>query len=340
MARCDTVAAVLFLPATAAGAWHRPVPSPPPSLLLDRGLDEVIMKRDDDTPSVAAGTATKKGLSRVKTWPKNITNRNLKTPTSTPPHEPEVIDGCEIMAGLENATPLNLRRATCFSNYPRPSSEESVCGRKQPSSEVGGGDPSATGIVEVRVKEFQRKIDQKEIGRRCRLQCQSKTNPARRRGEGGAQLHQPPWRGADFRRQLGGQDDPQGLRSPRGRVRSVAARDVQGGALGRWCGPPKVYENGNYLGGAEEPRHMHEAGKLGKVLEGCERLAVAEKAGCGGACEGCGDVRFIPCVTCSGNCKVYCDSAVVEEAEAGFGGVRKCPGCNGNGLFRSPLCSC
>ncbi|XP_020696641.1 uncharacterized protein At5g39865-like [Dendrobium catenatum] len=103
------------------------------------------------------------------------------------------------------------------------------------------------------------------------------------------------------------------------------------------CGSklPRVFANGKCLGGAEEVRKMHEAGELEKALRDCEVVEMKDRWSVE-ACEGCGDVRFVPCETCSGSCKVF-----VEEDEEGgeeIRGFRRCWECNENGLVRCPLC--
>uniref|UniRef100_A0A0D9X4U6 Glutaredoxin domain-containing protein n=1 Tax=Leersia perrieri TaxID=77586 RepID=A0A0D9X4U6_9ORYZ len=87
---------------------------------------------------------------------------------------------------------------------------------------------------------------------------------------------------------------------------------------------PRVFLDGRHdLGGAEEVRAMHEAGELAKILAGCDAVT-------GGACAACGEMRFLPCETCHGSCKVF----------AGEEGMffRRCPDCNENGLIRCPVC--
>ena len=109
---------------------------------------------------------------------------------------------------------------------------------------------------------------------------------------------------------------------------------------------PRVFLGRKYLGGAEEIRKLNEDGKLEKLLQGCERVE-ENRDGNGIECEACGDVRFVPCETCSGSCKVYYedeeeeeddddgDESVKEGREYGF---QTCPDCNENGLIRCPLC--
>lgn len=110
------------------------------------------------------------------------------------------------------------------------------------------------------------------------------------------------------------------------------------------AGLPKVFIGKKYIGGAEEIRRMHEDGQLEKVLDGCEMVddgGGGDGYG-GGVCEGCGDIRFVPCETCSGSCKIYYEGdedegeeSGIEEGEYGF---QRCPDCNENGLIRCPIC--
>lgn len=108
----------------------------------------------------------------------------------------------------------------------------------------------------------------------------------------------------------------------------------------RGAGLPHVFVGKKYIGGAEEIRRMHEDGQLEKVVEGCEMV----DDGGGGACEACGDIRFVPCETCSGSCKIYNegdeeDFVESEDGEVGGdSGFQRCRDCNENGLIRCPVC--
>lgn len=105
---------------------------------------------------------------------------------------------------------------------------------------------------------------------------------------------------------------------------------------------PRVFVGKKYIGGAEEIRGMNEEGQLEKMIEGCEMVDNGNCGGGGGGevCEGCGDVRFVPCETCSGSCKIYyeADYDDEEECEEGECGFQRCPDCNENGLIRCPFC--
>ncbi|XP_019160104.1 PREDICTED: uncharacterized protein At3g28850-like [Ipomoea nil] len=61
-------------------------------------------------------------------------------------------------------------------------------------------------------------------------------------------------------------------------------------------GLPRVFVGKNYIGGADEIWQMHEDGQLEKLVEFCETSD---------DCGACGDIRFVPCETCSGSCKIY-----------------------------------
>ncbi|KAK4712467.1 hypothetical protein R3W88_006980 [Solanum pinnatisectum] len=108
-------------------------------------------------------------------------------------------------------------------------------------------------------------------------------------------------------------------------------------------GLPRIFMGGKYIGGADEIRRMNEDGKLEKFVENCERIEDGAVIG-GCNCEACGDIRFVPCETCSGSCKIYYeadyeedneDEEELEEDECGF---QRCPDCNENGLIRCPIC--
>lgn len=107
-------------------------------------------------------------------------------------------------------------------------------------------------------------------------------------------------------------------------------------------GLPRVFMGNKYIGGADEIRRLNEDGQLEKLLECCEKVD-DECGDGGGACEACGDVRFVPCETCSGSCKIYYE-AEEEETEEGEEqeredyGFQRCPDCNENGLIRCPIC--
>lgn len=92
--------------------------------------------------------------------------------------------------------------------------------------------------------------------------------------------------------------------------------NVMGAALS----VPRVFIKGRYIGGAEDVKRLHEEGVLQNLLEGLP-------AECNSMCDVCGGVRFVPCTTCSGSCKMI----FIDE-------ISRCPDCNENGLILCPSC--
>ncbi|KAL9142491.1 hypothetical protein ABFS82_14G172900 [Erythranthe guttata] len=85
---------------------------------------------------------------------------------------------------------------------------------------------------------------------------------------------------------------------------------------------PQVFVKGKYIGGADVVKQFLETGELAKMVKGIPLRAM-------GPCEGCDDMRFLPCSNCSGSRKVF-----DEDDEL----VKRCSDCNENGLVRCPLC--
>ncbi|KAK8530876.1 hypothetical protein V6N12_013376 [Hibiscus sabdariffa] len=89
--------------------------------------------------------------------------------------------------------------------------------------------------------------------------------------------------------------------------------------------PPQVFIKGFYIGGAEEVMRITDEGWFGDLLEGLPKKTAGQ------VCDGCGDVRFLPCFRCSGSCKM----AVEGQRTV----VVRCTECNENGLVHCPVCS-
>jgi glutaredoxin len=90
---------------------------------------------------------------------------------------------------------------------------------------------------------------------------------------------------------------------------------------------PRVFVDEYYIGGAEEMRKLHLSGELEYILQGCEMKAEL--------CPGCDNERFLPCLSCSGSCRVYLESIEEDENSARF---EWCRDCNEYGLIWCPLC--
>uniref|UniRef100_A0A7N0RER5 Glutaredoxin domain-containing protein n=1 Tax=Kalanchoe fedtschenkoi TaxID=63787 RepID=A0A7N0RER5_KALFE len=129
-------------------------------------------------------------------------------------------------------------------------------------------------------------------------------------------------------------------------LKSLMGNAFRGAAL------PRVFIGKKYIGGADEIRRLNEDGQLEKTFQGCQ----LESPKCGAGtditkpCDACGDVRFVPCDTCSGSCKIYYDrddysdeslnrdsDHTDDDGSDGFG-FQRCPDCNENGLIRCPIC--
>lgn len=104
---------------------------------------------------------------------------------------------------------------------------------------------------------------------------------------------------------------------------SAYRKELQGVFNGKEFSLPQLFIRGKCVGGADEIRQLHEVGELAKLLEDFPTMDP------GFVCDNCGDVRFVPCPTCSGSRKVF------EEDE---GRMRRCLDCNENGLIRCSSC--
>ncbi|GAU39927.1 hypothetical protein TSUD_275270 [Trifolium subterraneum] len=102
-------------------------------------------------------------------------------------------------------------------------------------------------------------------------------------------------------------------------------------------GLPKVFIGSKYIGGVEEIQKLHDDKELENLLDYCERIDDIERSD--GGCESCGDIKFVPCETCYGSCKIYYEGYDQEnDYEVGEGGFQRCPNCNENGLIRCSMC--
>lgn len=96
--------------------------------------------------------------------------------------------------------------------------------------------------------------------------------------------------------------------------------------------PPRVFFKGRYIGGAEEVMRIVEEGNFGDLLQGLPKMKA------GSVCEGCGGVRFMPCFTCNGSCKMVMAMNQDMEQNQGRAVVVRCSECNENGLVLCPIC--
>ncbi|KAF5179231.1 Glutaredoxin [Thalictrum thalictroides] len=84
---------------------------------------------------------------------------------------------------------------------------------------------------------------------------------------------------------------------------------------------PLVFVKGRLIGGVNEVLKLEEEGKLEILFDGVPKATAP--------CEGCGGMRFVMCMDCSGSCKV------LDEVEKK---MVKCEECNENGLIHCPIC--
>ena len=94
--------------------------------------------------------------------------------------------------------------------------------------------------------------------------------------------------------------------------------------LGRPAIVPQMFIRGHYIGGADTVVRLNDENVLIEMVQGIPRLTGSRKQ-----CEGCGGMRFVPCVECSGSHKIVYDDGTREE----------CSECNENGLIRCPYCT-
>lgn len=93
--------------------------------------------------------------------------------------------------------------------------------------------------------------------------------------------------------------------------------------MARVASVPRMFIKGRYIGGIEEVTKLYQDGKLNELVEGLPKEVN------GGNCDGCGGVRFVPCLECSGSCKVRNEGNKVV----------RCSDCNENGLIQCPICT-
>lgn len=259
------------------------------------------------------------------------------TPTKTPPNEPEIINVWELMEGLEDASPirqLGLDRSFSFhGSSDANGGSESTFVKLDPEivyaylskREI----PKFSGLVRERVNAFQEEINARK----------AKAGPP----GGGKRLVMYFTSLRGVRRTYEDCWDTKVILQSYGVIIDERDAAMHGGykeelkkILGeKFTGKlPQVFADGQHLGGMEEIQRMHESGELGKVLGRCESVPVKKGGPNHEPCGGCGGMRFVPCETCSGSCKVF----VSEDGGEESGGFVRCKECNENGLIRCPLC--
>ncbi|MBA0750476.1 hypothetical protein Gogos_001887 [Gossypium gossypioides] len=284
-----------------------------------------------------------KGLNmkviEAKIWSKMLEDKIPKvvpkTPIRTPPGEPETINTWEMMAGLEDISPLRSPghfRSFSF-DVPKPKWLQIQ------DTDDNKADLGVTDFDPEIISSFRESLKKVKV-----VLYFTSLRGVRKTYEDCCDVRV-------ILKSLGVRIDERDVSMHSGfkeELKELIGEGFKGGL-------PRVFVGKKYIGGAEEIRRMHEEGKLEKAVEGCEMVGDDGdgNGGGSGACEACGDVRFVPCETCSGSCKVYYEDDEREEeeqqeqqeddddengGEKGEYGFQRCPDCNENGLIRCPIC--
>ncbi|KAI4351615.1 hypothetical protein L6164_005959 [Bauhinia variegata] len=341
------------------------------------------------------------GIIEAKTWSEMIEQKipksMPKTPTRTPPGEPETINTWELMEGLEDASPFRSPshfRSFSFDVHRHPASldqktksnlAEDVAGPPPPppqqpiwhqireeesnlKAEISDFNPEVISMFKKSLEELSpespfhlRRVDHEK-------QHNTAPNslpfdiPEEKRSDGGDAMN---LKSQDKERVVVYFTSLRGVRKTyedcchvRVILKSlgirVDERDVSMHSAfkdelkellddGYFAGGlPRVFLGRNCIGGVEEIKKLHDDGQLEKLLQSCEKLDIGNGEDGNGVCGVCGDIRFVPCETCSGSCKIYYEGNQEEEEEdedeTGECGFQRCPDCNENGLIRCPIC--
>lgn len=343
------------------------------------------------------------GMIEAKTWSKmidvKIPSVVPRTPTRTPPGEPETINAWEMMEGLEDISPLrqvNHHRSFSFdvsrickvapvddqptpkvkeneSSSPKPVWLDLVDSESNENSIASAFDPEVIATFRRSLEELPptnpfhlKPLEEEKQGEESKVNVNSKNIEENcENDEVEVNCEKSTVRGTDklivyftslrgvrktyedcchvrvILNGLGVKVDERDMSMHSGfkdELKELLGDEFNKGGL------PRVFLGRRYIGGAEEIRQLNEEGKLEKMMEGCE--LVDDGSGNGKGCEACGDIRFVPCETCSGSCKIYSDGDYGDEEEDEEvdgsddheGGFHRCPDCNENGLIRCPIC--
>ncbi|KAL0350909.1 UNVERIFIED_CONTAM: hypothetical protein Sradi_4240100 [Sesamum radiatum] len=336
--------------------------------------DKASLGNEEIVGAKSAKEEFEMGMIEAKTWSKMINEKIPKvlpkTPIRTPPGEPETINAWEMMEGLEDTSPLrpvNHFRSFSF-HVPSHSSLSSI--DDQPTPRVKeNGDASPKPACHFRraledlpptnpfhLKPVDGEKEQPALaGKDSALELTDRKDV-----NGGIDKISP--RGTDklivyftslrgvrktyedcchvrvILKGLGVKVDERDVSMHSGfkeELKELLGEGFGGGSL------PRVFLGKKCIGGADEIRRLNEEGKLEKLVESCELVDDAGGGGNGNVCEACGDIRFVPCETCSGSCKIYYegdyDEEELDESDHEYG-FHRCPDCNENGLIRCPVC--
>ncbi|KAJ8546067.1 hypothetical protein K7X08_018650 [Anisodus acutangulus] len=315
------------------------------------------------------------GLIEAKTWSEMINEKIPKvvpkTPIRTPPGEPETINTWELMEGLEDSSPLkpahhvrsfsfhvshnstrpqyDLPTTRVIEGSPKPLWEEitnsNSNSNSNDSSIVSAFDPEVISTFRKALEDLppanpfhlkssvNGEVTEYKVGKDKLVVYFTSLRGVRKTYEDCCHVRV-------ILKGLGVKIDERDVSMHsgfKGELKELLGNEYSG------VGLPRIFLGKKYIGGADEIRRMNEDGKLEKFVENCEKN---EDGGVLGVCncEACGDIRFVPCETCSGSCKIYYEEEYEEndEEEEEFDGdeygFQRCPDCNENGLIRCPIC--
>ncbi|CAL0318704.1 unnamed protein product [Lupinus luteus] len=274
--------------------------------------DSFFRYKEDKEKKIEKKEEFSMGLIEAKTW-SNLIEQKLtkvvtpKTPTKTPPGEPQtIINTWELMEGLEDTSPFRFRNISFDSN--------AVIDPPKPAMFVEMTQEDESKINNA-ISEFEPEV--------LSSLCESFAfSPAadKKFGKDKVVLYFTSLRGV--RKTY--EDCCKVMSILRGLGVRVDERDVSmhsefkeelkellGDGYGVGVGLPRVFVGRSYIGGAEEIQKLHENGKLEKFFASCDKI---EDNG-SGLCEACGDIKFVACENCYGSRKIYCGSDDDDDDE-------------------------
>ncbi|XP_022884121.1 uncharacterized protein At5g39865-like [Olea europaea var. sylvestris] len=317
------------------------------------------------------------GMIEAKTWSK-MTNEKIPkivpiTPIWTPPGEPELINVWELMEGLDDISPLRPSRhlrgfsfhasqnpsLSSLDEQPTPRAKENGEASPKPLWLEMADNDSCSNDASI-VSEFDPEViatfrsaleEDLPLASPVYLKDEALVNKIAPRGTDKLIVYFTSLRGVRktyedcchvrvILKGLGVKVDERDVSMHSGfkeELKDLLGEGFNAGGL------PRVFLGRKHIGGAEEIRRLNEDGKLEKVVKSCQLVGDGGEGGgySGGVCEACGDVRFVPCETCSGSCKIYHedDYNYEEHGESkNEHGFHRCHDCNENGLIRCPIC--
>ncbi|XP_022844886.1 uncharacterized protein At3g28850-like [Olea europaea var. sylvestris] len=316
------------------------------------------------------------GIIEAKTWSKMINEKIPKivpkTPIRTPPGEPELINAWELMEGLDDISPLrpshHLRsfsfrvsrnpNLSDLDEQPTPRVNETGEAPPKPlwlklaDTDLSSNDTSIVSEFDPEVIASFRKALEEDLPPANPIHLkQMDSEKIAPRGTDKLIVYFTSLRGVRktyedcchvrvILKGLGVKVDERDVSMHSGFKEEL--KDLLGDGFNAG-GLPRVFLGRKYIGGAEEIRRLNEDGKLEKMVERCQLMDDGVRGGGygGRVCDVCGDIRFVPCETCYGSCKIYYKDEYDDneyngsENEYGF---HRCQDCNENGLVRCSIC--